>query len=671
MKAIVEKEIEQLRDELRVHLYNYHVQGEPTIPDQEFDQMFDRLVTLEKQHPDLVDSTSPTQRVGSELSEKFAEINHQIPMLSLDKSTTHREIESWLERCERITGVGMPELSCEPKIDGIAVSLLYQEGRLVRGGTRGNGYTGEDITANVRTIRQIPLKLMGDFPELLEIRGEIYMPKAAFDSYNEYALKTGDKLVTNPRNGAAGSLRQLDPKVTASRPLSIFCYSMGVCSTDFSPSLHSEVLDSFAKWGCPINDQYQVLNSLDDVHLYIETMLSRRQQLDYDIDGIVLKVNDLALQERLGNVTRQPRWAMAFKYPAEEAITVLRDVEFQVGRTGALTPVAKLEPIFVGGVTVSNATLHNVDEISRLDLRIGDTVIVRRAGDVIPQIIRVVIDKRPKTAPVIVIPTDCPICGANIKRYNNEAIVRCSAGTKCPGQLKESIKHFASRLAIDIDGLGDKLVNQLVEGRLVKSPADLYRLTVHQLKNLDRMGEKSANNLVKSISLSKRTTFARFIYGLGIREVGETTASLLAKKFSDLDGLMSADLNMLQQIDDVGPVVAANICSYFGDQNNRSIVHSLLDVGFTWSVVDLNESSLPLVGETWVITGTLEAMTRTEAKSILTSLGAKVTGTVSNKTTRLVAGQSAGSKLDKALALKIDTLDEAAFLKLLEIHADP
>ena len=667
MTGTVKEEIEQLQEELRVHLFRYHVQSEPTIPDQEFDRLFDRLVALEKQYPELIDPNSPTQRVGSELSEQFGEIEHQIPMLSLDKCTTHGEIKDWLERCERTVGMEIREFSCEPKIDGVAVSLLYRDGKLVRGATRGDGYKGEDITANVRTIRQIPLKLMGDFPELLEIRGEVYMPKIAFDRYNERARKTGEKLVINPRNGAAGSLRQLDPKVTASRPLSIFCYSMGLSSADFRPIRHSDVLDSLTKWGCPVNDQFQVIRSLDKIQSYIESLLTRREELDYDIDGIVLKVNDFAIQSRLGNVTRRPRWAIAFKYPAEEAITVLRKVEFQVGRTGAITPVAKLEPVFVGGVTVSNATLHNMDEINRLDLKIGDTVVVRRAGDVIPQIVRVVGERRPQAAPSILLPIECPVCGSKVGPSNSEAILRCSARTTCPAQLKESIKHFASRLAMDIDGLGAKLVNQLVDDELVRSPLDLYLLCAQQIQALDRMAEKSATNLFASIERSKKTSFDRFIYALGIREVGETTASVLSKRFGNLEDLIAADRETLQQIDDVGPIVAANIRQYFDDDRNRSLVRGLVEIGITWGAVRAEEA-LPCKGETWVITGTLESMSRSEAKSILSSLGAKVAGSVSSKTTKLVAGHNAGSKLEKARDLNIQTLDEEAFLKFLEIH---
>ena len=667
MSAAALKQIEQLRSQVRHHLHRYHVLDDPEISDGEFDVLFDRLVALEQAHPQYLDPDSPTQRVGAQPSSQFGEVAHLVAMLSLDKCTTIDELTDWVARCERFLGDSIAQFGCEPKIDGVAVSLLYEGGRLVRGATRGDGERGEDITANVRTIESIPLRLEGDVPETLEVRGEIYMPLDGFHAYNERARTTGEKPVINPRNGAAGSLRQLDPKVTAARPLSMFCYSMGTSSDEFQPTRHSDVLEAFGAWGCRVNERFRVLSSVAEIEDYVQALLTEREQLGYEIDGVVIKVNDFSLQRRLGNVTRKPRWAIAYKYPAEEATTVLQDVEFQVGRTGAITPVAKLDPVFVGGVTVSNATLHNMDEIERLDLRIGDTVMVRRAGDVIPQVVKVVESKRPPNARAVGLPTQCPVCATTIERPEDEVVARCPAGLECPAQRKEGIRHFASRLAMDIEGLGDKLVDQLVELGLVATPADLYALDQSQIESLDRMGPKSAENLVAALGTSKDTTFARFIYALGIREVGETTAATLAMRFGTLQPLMDADLETLQEVDDVGPIVAGKVRRFFDDPANREMAQALVSAGLQWEVAERRVDT-PCTGETWVITGTLEAMGRNEAKARLVELGAKVAGSVSKKTSRVVAGPGAGSKLTKAQELEIPILDESGFLAFLDDH---
>tara|TARA_B100001146_G_scaffold215299_1_gene217470 strand:- start:1107 stop:3119 length:2013 start_codon:yes stop_codon:yes gene_type:complete len=662
------KEIEQLREQVRFHLHRYHVLDDPEIPDIEFDALFDRLVQLEHANPDLVVSDSPTQRVGAEPSTVFDEVVHSAPMLSLDKCVSGDEIQAWQDRCARILGEDVSSYVCEPKIDGVAVSLLYEDGVLVRGATRGNGEIGEDITNNVRTIDQIPLRLLGDdVPRSIEIRGEIYMPLAGFQAYNARAVKNGEKPFVNPRNGAAGSLRQLDPRVTAHRPLSIFCYAMGRCSVDFRPRTHAEVLAAIRNWGCCVNEHVEVVEGFKACITYIERVVQDRGSLGYEIDGVVLKANDFAVQERLGSVTRKPRWAIAFKYPAEEVSTVITAVEFQVGRTGAITPVAKLEPVFVGGVTVSNATLHNMDEVSRLDIRLGDTVIVHRAGDVIPQVVSVVESRRPPGARRVPIPRKCPECGTALEKIADEVVVRCPAGMTCVAQRKEAIQHFASRSAMDIEGLGEKLIDQLVDQNLVKNTADLYRLRGEDLVALDRMGAKSAENLLRSLSESCDTTLAHFIYALGIREVGEATAIALAERFGDLEPLMEATLDLLYEVEDVGPTVAGNVLSFFEDRENREIVSALVAAGVHWPIVE-GRVSRPCFGETWVLTGTLQSMSRDEARTRLRNLGAKVAGSVSPNTTRVVAGDDAGAKLARAEVLEIPVLSETDFLTFLGSH---
>ena len=665
-----------LRRRIERHLHRYHALDDPEISDAEYDELFDALVALETEHPHLRTADSPTQRVGAPPVEAFQEVRHRTPMLSLDKCVNVEELRAWEERCRRILGgdesedeAPPPTYFCEPKMDGVAVSLTYRNGALAQAATRGNGETGEDITANVRTIRAVPLRLAGSPPPLLEVRGEVYMPTAGFRQFNERARQAGERPIVNPRNGAAGSLRQLDPKMTAARPLAMFCYAAGD-HPEWDAHGHAEVLQAFESFGLPVNPRGEWQPDLAGCARYIEALLAERDSLDYAIDGAVVKVDDFALRRRLGQVTRKPRWAIAYKYPAEEASTVLRDVDFQVGRTGAITPVAKLEPVFVGGVTVSNATLHNMDEIQRLDLRLGDTVLIHRAGDVIPQIMKVVESKRPPDAQAVSMPTTCPACGAAIERGEGEVVARCGAGRQCAAQRKERVRHFASRLAIDIEGLGDKLVDQLVGAGLVADPADLYALTQAQLAEFERMGPKSAENLLAALEASKKTTFARFIYALGIREVGETTAQALANRYGTLDALLAADIESLQEVDDVGPFVAAKVVAFFADSANRALAKKLHeDIGIAWDAPSVEApSGQPLAGQTWVLTGTLAGMPRNDAKAALAALGAKVAGSVSKNTTQVVAGASAGSKLAKAEALSVPVMDEAAFERFLAQH---
>ena len=663
------REAAELRDRLNHHLYRYHVLDDPEITDGEYDKLYDRLVEIEAAHPDLVVPDSPTRRIGAEPSPRFAEVRHEIPMLSLDKCSSMAELNAWEDRCRRLLDEG-DELRyfCEPKVDGVAVSLLYRDRVLVRGATRGNGDTGEDITANVRTIGAIPLRLHGtDVPDLLEVRGEVYMPIAGFHEFNKWALEAGERPIVNPRNGAAGSLRQLDAGVTAKRPLSMFCYSVGE-ARGWQPDRHSDVLERFETWRLPINRRARLTGDLDGCAAYIEALEVERDDLGYAIDGAVVKVDDFALRDKLGQVTRKPRWAVAYKYAAEEASTVLLDVDFQVGRTGAITPVAKLEPVFVGGVTVSNATLHNMDEVGRLDLHIGDTVMIHRAGDVIPRVSQAVASKRPADARRPELPQVCPVCGSPVVKPEGEVVARCTGGVRCGAQQRERLRHFASRLALDIEGLGDKLVDQLVTEGLVQSPVDLYGLTQEQLAGLERMGEKSADNLLAALEASKETTFARFIYALGIREVGEATAAALAARYRTLGRLLEADVESLQDVEDVGPIVAAKIIDFFSTPDNRTLAEDLHGkVGVEWPTPDaLDDEAPPLVGQTWVLTGTLTAMTRNEAKARLNALGAKVAGSVSKNTSCVVAGLGAGSKLAKAEELDIEVIDEETFVARLE-----
>ena len=669
----VRAEYEQLKDELNQHNHRYYVLDEPTIPDSEYDRSMRRLQDIEQQHPELLSDDSPSQRVGGAALPSFSQVSHAVPMLSLDNAFSEEELEAFDRRIsDRLNYKDDQQIDyvCEPKLDGVAVSLLYNQGLLVRGATRGDGKVGEDITANVRTINSIPLRLNGDgIPELLEVRGEIYLPRGGFDKINAAAIAKGDKPFVNPRNAAAGSLRQLDSKITASRPLEMCAYSVGQFQGGETPDSHLNMLKALGSWGFKINTYVEAVQGIAACEAYYERMQERRDQLPYDIDGIVYKVNDLALQQRLGFVAKAPRWAIARKFPAQEEMTQLVDVEFQVGRTGALTPVARLAPVFVGGVTVSNATLHNGDEIVRLGLCIGDTVIIRRAGDVIPKVAAVVLDRRPENAQPIVFPENCPVCQSSVRRVEGEAVARCSGGLFCGAQSKEAIKHFASRKAMDIDGLGDKLVELLVDRGLIYSPADLYELSATKIADLERMGEKSAQNLIDSIAVSRQTTLAKFLFALGIREVGEATGQTLARNFGSLEAIIEAEQDALLEVDDIGPVVAYYIRDFFRNPDNLSIINALRESGVSWDDIDITaQDSQPLKGQTWVLTGGMEIMSRAEAKDRLQELGAKVAGSVSAKTSQVVAGPGAGSKLTKAQSLDIPVFDEEQFLAFLEGH---
>ena len=658
--------LEALRKQLHEHSYRYYVLDEPSIPDVEYDRLFRELQDIEREHPEWRSDDSPTQRVGAEPLSSFSQVRHETPMLSLDNVFSEQELRDFDRRVRGRLDDGQAfHYACEPKLDGIAVSLLYVDGVLVRGATRGDGRVGEDITHNVRTVDSIPLKLQGEgWPVELEVRGEIYMPRQGFEALNMRAREEGSKTFVNPRNAAAGSLRQLDSRITASRPLEMCCYGV-VASDDDLFSSHSGALAQLKRWGFLTSVELAVVDDIEACLAYYEQLLSRRDQLAYDIDGIVFKVDELALQEQLGFVSRAPRWAIAHKFPAQEEVTTLRDVEFQVGRTGAVTPVAKLEPVFVGGVTVSNATLHNLDEIERLGVKLGDTVIVRRAGDVIPQVVQVVTERRGDDVRDIVIPSCCPVCESPLERAPGEAVLRCTGGLVCAAQRKEGIKHFASRKAMDIDGLGDKLVEQMVEAGLIDSVADLFRLEQAQLSGLERMGEKSAQNLLDALKKARNTTLPRFLFALGIREVGEATASNLAKHFVSLEALMAADEEQLLAVDDVGPIVASHIRSFFATDHNREIIRQLREQGVHWPEERIEEGEQPLAGQTWVLTGNLESMTRSEAKEKLQALGAKVAGSVSAKTDCVAAGANAGSKLKKAEELGVKVIDEGGLLAVL------
>ncbi|MEE2730465.1 MAG: NAD-dependent DNA ligase LigA [Pseudomonadota bacterium] len=666
----VEQQIEQLREQLREHNYKYYVLDEPSIPDVEYDRLFQQLKKLETEHPQWITPDSPTQRVGDKPLDAFQQVQHRIPMLSLDNVFNEEELVAFDRRLrERLNLEEDIEYVCEPKLDGLAVSLLYEQGLLVQAATRGDGQVGEDITQNIRTIDSIPLRLRGrDFPTVLEVRGEVFMPKAGFKQLNANALEQGEKTFVNPRNAAAGSLRQLDSSITAQRPLDMYCYSVGYVEGELS-STHFANLMMLKRWGIRVNPEIQLATGAPALQAYHDHILQQREALDYEIDGIVYKVNDLKLQRELGFVSRAPRWATAHKFPAQEELTRLLDVEFQVGRTGAITPVARLEPVFVGGVTVSNATLHNMDEVARMDVRKGDTVIVHRAGDVIPKVVKVVLERRPPSAEAVVLPSQCPVCGSDIIKPEGEAVARCSGGLFCQAQVKEAIKHFASRKAMDVDGLGDKLVEQLVDQGLIAHVSDLYRLQVEQVAAMERMGEKSAANLIKALEHSKATTLPRFLFALGIREVGEATALNLANYFGNLDALKQADADALQQVPDVGPIVADHVAAFFQQPHNLEIIDALIQAGVHWQEqATVDRDSLPLAGKTYVLTGTLNQMTRDDAKQYLQSLGAKVSGSVSKKSDGVIAGEKAGSKLAKAESLGVPVLDEDAFIALLHDH---
>ena len=672
VSAAVRKKVESLRDEIRYHNYRYHTLDDIEIPDAEYDRLMRELVQLEQQYPELVVEDSPTQRVGAEPSSALESVQHRVPMLSLENVFTedellafHKRVAAKLELDDEAPDL---EYSAEPKLDGAAVSIVYEHGVLLRAATRGDGATGEDITHNVRTIDSVPLRLIGaGFPTTLEVRGEVFMPLAGFEAYNAKARAAGEKTFVNPRNAAAGSLRQLDPKLTAQRPLDAYIYSVGLVEGGELPDRHSEILKTLGSWGLKTCPESRVVNGVAGCLSYYKSIGKKRDQLPYDIDGVVYKVDSLALQRELGFVSRAPRWAVAHKFPAQEELTVVEAVEFQVGRTGALTPVARLKPVFVGGVTVSNATLHNIDELHRKDVRVGDTVIIRRAGDVIPEVVSVVTSRRPgKTVPVD-LPELCPICNSHVRREEGEAVARCTGGLFCKAQRTESLKHFVSRKALDIDGLGAKLIEQLVAEDRLSDPSDLFGLTAAELSQRERMGEKSADNLVRSIERSKSTTLARFLFALGIREVGEATAVSLANHFGSLPPILSATVDDLQQVPDVGPVVAERVRNFFDEQHNLDVIQQLQDSGLHWPDIEPQSYSEegPLAGMTFVITGTLQSMTRDEAKVLIQNAGGKVSGSVSGKTSYLLAGEKAGSKLAKAQKLNVEILDEDGLHRLI------
>ncbi|MDF2445562.1 MAG: ligA [Moraxellaceae bacterium] len=677
----VAREIDQLRAELRHHNYRYYVLDDPELPDSEYDRLFHRLRDLESRFPDLVTADSPTRRVGGEAIPAFATVKHEIPMLSLDNVFSAEEFTDFdrraRDRLGDLLGQGADLLSppqitycCEPKLDGLAISLVYEDGVLMRAATRGDGVTGEDITHNVRTIKNVPLRLQGEtVPRLLEVRGEVVMPKAGFLRLNEQAAARGDKTFANPRNAAAGSLRQLDPRIAAQRPLEFYAYSVVRCDGLKPEPSQYGLLQQVRQLSFRISGEIRRGEGTEFVQAFYRDIQARRDSLPYEIDGVVIKVDALRFQQELGFVSRAPRWATAYKFPAQEAITKLLAVHFQVGRTGALTPVARLEPVSVGGVTVSNATLHNFDEIERMDVRIGDSIVIYRAGDVIPKIVRVLADRRPAGTTPLPLPAHCPVCGSDIERPEDEAIARCSGGLFCPAQQKEALKHFVSRRAMDVEGLGDKWIEQLVDLALIKTSADLFCLKKEDLLPLERMGEKLADNLLRAIDRSRATTLPRFLYALGIREVGEATALNIARHFGTLDAIMAADESALMQVVDVGPVVAESIATFFRQPHNLEVIAKLRERGVHWP--DLEAQGLreqPLAGQTWVLTGSLGTMSRDQAKEKLQQLGAKVAGSVSKKTHCVVAGEAAGSKLADAEKFGVTVIDEAALLNVLSSH---
>ncbi|WP_462163569.1 NAD-dependent DNA ligase LigA [Pseudoalteromonas xiamenensis] len=671
MSNTVLEQIQTLRSKLEDFNYQYYVLDNPTVPDAEYDRVMKELKKLEAEHPEFLTADSPSQKVGGQALNKFDQVTHAIPMLSLDNAFDEADFTAFNRRLkERLVISDDIAFCCEPKLDGLAVSIIYEQGVLVQAATRGDGQVGENITENVKTIRNIPLKLRGQhIPAVLEVRGEVFMDVAGFNRLNETAFAKGDKTFANPRNAAAGSLRQLDPKITANRPLSFYAYSMGQVEGMELDTEHYAQLMQLKEFGLPVCPEIKLVENAKDALAYYQDILTRRAQLAYEIDGVVIKVNDKQYQSRLGFVARAPRWAIAFKFPAQEELTTLLDVEFQVGRTGAITPVARLEPVFVGGVTVSNATLHNGDEISRLGVMIGDTVTIRRAGDVIPQVTQVVLERRPSDAREIQFPDACPVCGSHVERIEGEAVARCTGGLVCSAQRKEAIKHFASRKALNVDGLGDKIVEQLVERELIQTPADLFKLRQGHFETLERMGPKSAQNLVDALENAKSTTLAKFIYSLGIREVGEATAQNLATHFKTLDALQQASIDDFQTVPDVGIVVANHLFAFFSEPHNLSVVNELLEVGLQWpQIEEKSADALPLAGLTYVLTGTLTQLNRNDAKARLQALGAKVAGSVSKNSDGVFAGEKAGSKLAKAQELNVPVMDEDALIALLQKH---
>ncbi len=664
----VKRRVQTLREEINQHNQNYYQYDAPKIPDADYDALLRELQLLEAENPELMSDDSPTQRVGSAPLDSFQQVEHAVPMLSLDNAFDDDEFEAFDKRVrERADGFEDIEYLVEPKLDGLAISLLYADGVLVRAATRGDGKRGEDVTENVKTIGAIPLSLKGDnLPLSLEVRGEVFMPLSGFQQLNQQALALGEKPFANPRNAAAGSLRQLDSKITATRPLAFYSYGIGVVEGYELPQTQQALFQLLATWGLPVSDQVTTARGMRQCHQAYQVLAQKRALLPYEIDGVVYKVNDFALQKAIGFVSRAPRWAIARKFPAQEKMTEVIGIDVQVGRTGAITPVARLAPVFVGGVTVTNVTLHNEGEMRRKDVRVGDTVIVRRAGDVIPEIVSVVLEKRKPASQLFEMPVSCPVCGSTVERAEGEAIARCPAGLFCRAQVKESIKHFASRKAMDIDGLGDKIIEQLVAQDLVKTPADLYRLTHEQLSSLERMADKSASNIIAALEKSKVTTLPKFLYALGIREVGEVTAASLSSYFGQLDVIQSATVEELEKVPDVGPIVAQHIVAFFELAHNREVIASLKNLGVSWPNVEaVSQDDQALSGKVFVLTGTLSTMGRIEAKEALQLLGAKVTGSVSKKTDYVVAGEDAGSKLKKAQSLGVTVLSEDDLIKLI------
>jgi DNA ligase (NAD+) len=669
-KAEAEQRIGNLRAEMVQHDYRYYVLDAPSVPDAEYDRLMRELQELESKFPDLVTPESPSQRVGGEPLEGFQEVRHATPMLSLANAFSADEIRQFHQRVSRGLEIDQVNYVAEPKLDGVAIALHYLDGRLQQAATRGDGATGEDVTSNVRTIAAIPLQLeqrkgSAAWPSALEVRGEIYMPLAGFEAWNAKMREEGGKEFVNPRNAAAGSLRQLDPKLTAQRPLAFYAYSM--VAAQGLPESHYDALQLLKSWGFPVNPEIRRVGDADGCIGYYQELAIKREQLPYDIDGVVFKVDEREQQLTLGFVSRAPRWAIAQKFPAQEEITRLMDIDVQVGRTGAITPVARLEPVFVGGVTVTNATLHNLDEIRRKDVRSGDWVVVRRAGDVIPEVARVVIERREGELPEFRMPDQCPVCGSAVERDEGEAAFRCTGGLFCGAQRIRSIQHFASRKAMDIEGLGEKLVVQLVESGLVQSIAELYKLDREQLIELERMGEKSADNLLIELERSKAPDLDRLLYALGIREVGEVTAHSLALQFTSLENIINASEEDLIEVPDVGPIVASHVHAFFREQHNIEVIGELEAAGLRWQAVETSAGEQPLAGQTWVLTGAL-GMPRARAKNLLESLGARVTGSVSAKTSVVLAGEAAGSKLRKAEKLGVKVIDEKAFRALIESH---
>jgi DNA ligase (NAD+) len=666
VKRDAERRVADLRQQIRHADYQYYVLDSPELPDGDYDKLMVELRELEQQYPDLTTPDSPTQHVSGEASSDFGAVIHKVPMLSLDNAFTDEDVIAFDRRIHERLGAAAPadlEYVAEPKLDGLAVTVIYRDGKLERAATRGDGVKGEDVTANVRTIHRVPHKLKGRPPKVVEVRGEVFMPIKGFERMNRQLREQGEKTYVNPRNSAAGSLRQLDARITKRRPLDMYFYATGIMEGGTLPDTQWALLNALKDWDLPVSPEAALVKGVSGLLGYFHAIGKKRDSLDYQIDGVVYKLNSRPEQERLGFVSRAPRWATAHKFPAEEATTTVVKIEFQVGRTGALTPVARLEPVFVGGVTVTNVTLHNMDEVKRKDVRVGDTVVVRRAGDVIPEVVRVV-KHASDDAPSIELPAVCPVCGSEVLQAEGEAVARCTGGFTCRAQRQEALRHFASRRAMDIEGLGDKIVEQLVVQELVKSPADLYALTAEQLTELERMGEKSAEKLVDAIAKSRDTTLPRFLFALGIRDVGEATALALAQHFGKLEKLLEASADEIQQVQDVGPVVAAHVAAFVASPEHRKVIHELQKRGVHWPDIEKLEG-LPFAGMTFVITGSLESMSREDAQEALIALGAKVSGSVSKKTRYVVVGADAGSKLKKATELGVETLDEAQFTALL------